>query len=189
METAKYLAIFLQAASVSILAMNFAGIKAKSLPRIVQPLFLVPWYFYAALFVALLVLGITTRETIRKIGNAPPAPPALQKIDTVPYRDVNWDILAPAQHPLEKPADYIRRLPTIGEVGIPPKCPKCGVGLEETGSLLFWHRWRCVACGFTKRNRDPFAAEAVRAGLIWRRKADAAAEAAAAAPAQAEQRT
>lgn len=178
MEIAKYVAICLQAASVSILALNFAGIRAESLPRILQPLFLVPWYFYAALFIILLGAVITTKEKIRQIGNAPPAPPALHKVDTVEYQGVNWDILAPAQHPAEKPADYARRLPHIGEVRIPPKCPKCGVELEETKSMMFWHRWRCVACGFKKRNRDPYVTEAVRAGKIWRGKAEAAAEAA-----------
>jgi len=184
MEIAKYVAICLQAASVCILALNFGGIRAESLPRILQPLLLVPWYFYAALFIVLLAVGITTREKIRQIGNAPPAPPSLHKVDLVEYRGVTWDILAPAQHPLEKPADYAQRLPTIGEVRIPPKCPKCGVELEETKSMLFWHLWRCVSCGFRKRNRDSYVTEAVRAGKIWRGRAETAAEAGASIPAE-----
>ena len=183
MEIAKYAAVCLQAISVSILGMTFLGIRSDAVPRIVQPLFLVPWYVYVVLFVILLVVVITTKETIRQIGNAPPAPPALQRIDTVPYRDVNWDILAPAQHPKESAADYARRLPGIAEVRIPPKCPKCGIELEEKKAMLFGHIWQCVSCGFKKRNRDTFTIEAGRAGKIWKGRVEADAGAAAAAPA------
>lgn len=185
MEIAKYAAVCLQAISVSILGMTFLGIKSDTVPRIVQPLFLVPWYVYVVLFVILLVVIITTKETIRQIGDAPPAPPTLHRIDTVAYRDVNWDILAPAQHPKESAADYARRLPGIAEIRIPPKCPKCGIELEEKKALLFGHIWQCVSCGYKKRNRDTFTTEAGRAGKIWKGKLEAdpsAAVAAAAAP-------
>jgi ribosomal protein L37AE/L43A len=185
MEIAKYAAVCLQAISVSILGMTFLGIKSEAVPRIVQPLFLVPWYAYVALVLVLLVVVVTTREKIRQITDAPPPPPALRKIDTVSYKDVNWEILAPEQHPKESAADYARRLPGIAEVRIPPKCPKCAVELEERKALLFGHIWQCVSCGFRKRNRETFPAEAARAGKIWKGKAeaDAAAAAAAAAPA------
>jgi hypothetical protein len=184
MEIAKYTAVLLQAVSVSILGMTFLGIKSEAVPRILQPLFLIPWYVLVLLFLVLLVIIITTKEKIRQIASAPPAPPTLQKIDTVAYQGVNWDILAPAQHPLESPADYAKRLPGIGEVKITPRCPKCGVELEEKKGMLFGHIWRCVSCGFSKRNRDPFPVEAGRAGKIWKGKAEADA-AAAVAPAPA----
>ena len=180
METAKYAALGLQALSVTILGLNFAGVRVDALPGIIQPLFLVPWYAYVVLFLALLVIVITTKEKIRQIGSAPPAPPVLQKIDAVAYQGVTWDMFAPARHPLEKPADYTRRLPMAGEARYPPKCPKCGVELEEKKGLLFGHNWRCVACGFKKRSMDPFSLEAERAEKIWRAKAEADAVAAAA---------
>ena len=69
--------------------------------------------------------GAAKLEAIRQIGSAPPAPPALLKVDAVAYQGVTWDIFAPARHPLEKPADYTRRLPMAGEARYPPKCPKC----------------------------------------------------------------
>lgn len=178
MEIAKYAAVCLQAVSVSILGMTFLGIRSDMVPRIVQPLFLVPWYGYVVLFVILLGVIITTGQKIRMIANAPPAPPALHRIDTVSYKGVNWDILAPAQHPQETAANYAQRLPGIAEVRIPPKCPKCGIELEERKAMLFGYIWQCVSCGFTKRNRDTFATEAVRAGKIWRGKAEADAAAA-----------
>jgi hypothetical protein len=185
MEVGKNLALCLQALSVTILGLNFAGVRAESLPRFLQPLFLIPWYAYVALIVALLAVFITQKEKIKQIGSAPPAPPALQKIDAVAFQGVTWDIFAPVRHPLEKPADYARRLPTAGEARYPPKCPKCGVELEEKKGLLFGYNWRCVACGFKKRNREPFSIEAERAEKIWRAKAeaDAAALAAGAVPA------
>ena len=181
MEIAKNAALCLQALSVAILGLNFAGVKAESLPRIIQPLFLIPWYAYIVLIVALLAVVITQKEKIKLIGSAPPAPPALQKVDTITYKDVTWDIVAPTRHPREKPDDYARRLPTIGEARIPPKCPKCGVVLEETKGMLYGHIWRCVSCGFKKRTRDSFFVEGGRAEKIWRGKAEAAATAAAAA--------
>ncbi|OPX64570.1 MULTISPECIES: zf-TFIIB domain-containing protein [unclassified Methanoregula] len=183
MEIAKYAAVCLQAISVSILGMTFLGIRSDAVPRIVQPLFLVPWYVYVVLFLILLVVVITTKEKIRQIGNAPPAPPALQRIDTISYRNVNWDILAPAQHPKESAADYARRLPGIAEIRIPPKCPKCGIELEERKAMLFGHIWQCVSCGFTKRNRDTFTTEAGRAAKVWKGKVEAGAAAAGAAAA------
>ncbi len=174
MEITKYAALTLQALSVTILGLNFAGVRVDALPRILQPLFLIPWYAYVVLFLVLLAVVITTKEKIRQIGSTPPAPPALQKIDTVSYKDVTWDIVAPAQHPRETPEDYARRLPTIGEARIPPKCPKCGVQLEERKGII-WYNWLCVSCDFSKRSRDPFFTEGGRAEKIWRGKAEAAA--------------
>jgi uncharacterized Zn finger protein (UPF0148 family) len=173
MEIGKNLALCLQALSVTILGLNFAGVRAESLPRIIQPLFLIPWYAYVVLIIALLAVFITQKEKIKQIGSTPPAPPALQKIDAVAYQGVTWDIFAPVQHPHEQPADYARRLPRAGEARYPPKCPKCGVELEEKKGLLFGHNWRCVACGYKKRNKDPFSVEAERAEKIWRAKAEA----------------
>jgi len=173
MEIGKNLALCLQALSVTILGLNFAGVRAESLPRIIQPLFLIPWYAYVVLIIALLAVFITQKEKIKQIGIAPPAPPALQKIDAVAYLGVTWDIFAPVKHPHEQPADYARRLPRAGEARYPPKCPKCGVELEEKKGLLFGYNWTCVACGYKKRNKDPFSIEAERAEKIWRAKAEA----------------
>jgi hypothetical protein len=175
----KNVAVILQALSVTILGLNFAGVKAEALPRILQPIFLIPWYYYVVFIIALLVFFITQKEKIKQIGNPLPAPPALQKIDTVSYKDVTWDIVAPARHPRETPEDYARRLPTIGEARIPPKCPKCGVQLEEKKGMI-WYNWQCVSCGFKKRSRDTFFTDGGRAEKIWRGKAEAAATAAAA---------
>jgi hypothetical protein len=180
MEIAKNVALVLQALSVTILGLNFAGVKAETLPRILQPLFLIPWYAYVVLIVALLAVFITQKDKIGQIGSTRPAPPALQKIDAVEYLGVTWDIVAPARHPREKPEDYARRLPTIGEARIPPKCPKCGVQLEEKKGMIYGHIWRCVSCGFKKRTRDPFFTEGGRAEKIWRGKAEVAATAVAA---------
>jgi hypothetical protein len=178
MDIAKSAALCLQALSVSILGLSFAGIKADSLPRFLQPLFIIPWYAYVILFVALIAVVITQKEKIRQIGSSPSPPPALQKVDAVQYQGVRWDIHAPPRQTLEKQADYAKRLPDIGEVKIPPKCPKCGVELEEKKGLVYGYIWRCVACGYKKRNRDSFSTEADRAGKIWRGKAGAAAAAA-----------
>ena len=179
MDFTKNAALLLQALAVSILGLNFAGVKADTLPRILQPLFLIPWYLYVLLFVALLVVVVTQKDRIKQIGSAPPTPPALQKVDAVAYQGVTWDIVAPARHPLEKPADYARRLPAIGEARSPPKCPKCGVELEEKEGWIYGYIWRCVACGFSRRDRDTFLIEAGRAEKIWRAKAESDAAAAA----------
>jgi hypothetical protein len=59
MEIAKNAALCLQALSVAILGLNFAGVRAESLPRILQPLFLIPWYAQVILIVGLLAVVIT----------------------------------------------------------------------------------------------------------------------------------
>jgi hypothetical protein len=183
MDITKSAALLLQALAVSILGLNFAGVRADTLPRILQPLFLIPWYLYVLLFAGLLVVVITQKEKIRQIGSAPPAPPVLQKVDAIPYQGVTWDIVSPARHPRETPADYARRLPMIGEARIPPKCAKCGVELEEKEGWIYGYVWRCIACGFSRRNRDKFFIEAGRAEKIWRAKAEANAAAMAVTPA------
>ncbi|MFA5268783.1 MAG: hypothetical protein WC379_12505 [Methanoregula sp.] len=173
MEIGKNLALCLQALSVTILGLNFAGVRPDSLPGIIRPLFLVPWYAYVILIVVLLVVVVTQKERIKqKIGSA--TAPVLHKIDSIAYQDVTWDIVAPAQNTLEKQADYARRLPTIGEARIPPRCPKCGVELEEKKGLIYGYIWKCVSCGFKKRDKDSFFTEAGRAEKIWRAKAAAA---------------
>jgi hypothetical protein len=172
MEIGKNLALCLQALSVTILGLNFAGVRPDSLPGIIRPLFLIPWYAYIILIVALLVVVITQKEKIKqKIGSA--TAPVLHKVDTIAYQDITWDIVAPPQNTLEKQADYAKRLPTIGEARIPPKCPKCGVELEEKKNLILGYTWKCVSCGFKKRSRDTFFTEAGRAEKIWRAKAAA----------------
>jgi hypothetical protein len=173
MEIGKNLALCLQALSVTILGLNFAGVRPDSLPGIIRPLFLVPWYAYVILIAALLVVVITQKEKIKqKIGST--TAPVLHKVDTITYQDVTWDIVAPPQNTLEKQADYAKRLPTIGEARIPPRCPKCNVELEEKKNLILGYTWKCVACGHSKRDRDSFFTEAGRAEKIWRGKAGAA---------------
>lgn len=182
MEIGKNLALCLQALSVTILGLNFAGVRPESLPGIIRPLFLVPWYAYVILIAALLVVIITQKEKIKqKIGSA--TAPVLHKIDSIAYQDVDWDIVAPAQNTLEKQADYAKRLPTIGEARIPPRCPKCGIELEEKKGFIYGYIWKCISCGFKKRNRDSFFTDAGRAEKIWRGRAGAAAAAGTAAPA------
>ena len=179
MEIAKNVALFFQAVSVSILGLTFLGIKAEAVPRIVQPLFLIPWYAYVILIVVLLVVVVTQKEKIKqKIGSA--TAPVLHKIDSIAYQDVDWDIVAPAQNTLEKQADYAKRLPTIGEARIPPRCPKCGIELEEKKGFIYGYIWKCISCGFKKRNRDSFFTDAGRAEKIWRGRAEAALKAPAA---------
>jgi ribosomal protein L37AE/L43A len=96
---------------------------------------------------------------------------------------VTWDIRTLPRHTLEKRGAYAKRLSGIGEVKSPPKCPKCGVELEEKKGFLYGYIWKCVACGFSKRNRDSFSTDAGRAEKIWRGRTEAAAAAAATATA------
>jgi ribosomal protein L37AE/L43A len=172
MDIAKNAALFLQALAVSILGLTFAGVKADSLPMILQPLFFIPWYLYMLLFVGLLVVVITQKEKLVHITSTTPVP-ELKKVGDIEYQGVKWDIRAPPQRTLEKQADYAKRLPDIIEVKIPPRCPKCGVELEEKKGLIYGHIWRCVSCGYAKRNKDAFSVEAGRAEKIWRGKAEA----------------
>jgi sulfopyruvate decarboxylase subunit beta len=122
--------------------------------------------------IELLAIAAGFRFTIKAQTDAELATaPVLHKVDTIAYQDVTWDIVAPPQNTLEKQADYAKRLPTIGEARIPPKCPKCGVELEEKKNLILGYSWKCVSCGFKKRSRDTFFIEAGRAEKIWRAKA------------------
>jgi hypothetical protein len=44
-------------------------------------------------------------------------------------------------------------LPPEAYVDEPPRCPKCGLGVEETHSWL-GYTWRCPECGLRRRSRS-----------------------------------
>lgn len=91
-----------------------------------------------------------------------------QTVGVVEHAGVKWDIVAPKPSTFEIESDYVSRLPKMIDVSTPPKCPSCGVELEETKSRIYDYIWKCVGCGFSKRNKDSFYTESIRALRIWK---------------------
>lgn len=85
-------------------------------------------------------------------------------IGKLPYKNVIWDILIPAElQPSQSSASDI-------EIGTPPRCPKCQTEIEEKRSFWKGFIWICVRCGFRKRNKDSYYSEADRAEKIAKRE-------------------
>jgi len=86
------------------------------------------------------------------------------------YAGVVWRVRAPALPVPWESFNSSRISPSSIEIEIPPRCPKCETELEESHS--FWRRyiWKCVRCGFQKRNRDSYYREEDRVEKIARRE-------------------
>jgi ribosomal protein L37AE/L43A len=56
------------------------------------------------------------------------------------------------------------------DIDTPPRCPKCETEIEQTRSFWGGYVWKCVKCGFQKRNRESYYREGERAEKIARRE-------------------
>lgn len=87
-------------------------------------------------------------------------------IGKLDYAGVVWRVRTPA------PASWEYFNPSTSSIKVetPPLCPKCETELEESRSFWRGYVWRCVGCGFQKRNRDSYYREAERAEKLARRE-------------------
>jgi ribosomal protein L37AE/L43A len=86
------------------------------------------------------------------------------------YAGVVWRVREPASPVPWEPFNSSRISPSSIEVEIPPRCPKCETELEESHSFWGGYIWKCVMCGFQKRNRDSYYREKDRVEKIARRE-------------------
>jgi ribosomal protein L37AE/L43A len=91
---------------------------------------------------------------------------AIGKLD---YAGLIWRISAPSPAPWESfnPSNIS---PSRIEADTPPRCPKCETEIEESHNFLGGYVWKCVRCGFRKRNKNSFYKEVDRAEKIARRE-------------------
>jgi hypothetical protein len=150
------------------LLIQFFAIKPENLPKLLQPLFIIPLYWYVIIILLCIIIYLTRRKKIPDFPVAAFYRGSLQNVGRIRYQDVDWDVQAPSPRTYESPAEYEKRLPDIIEVNIPPMCPICGVELEEKKGLIYGYVWKCADCGFTKRNKDSYYTEYKRAEKIWK---------------------
>jgi len=75
-----------------------------------------------------------------------------ETIHKIKYAGVVWHVRVPVQASTFK-RRVVLTLDSL-DIEIPPRCPDCETKLEETKSFWWWYVWKCVNCGFHKRNRD-----------------------------------
>lgn len=89
------------------------------------------------------------------------------------YAGVIWEVRVPKPDPYFS-AYFSKGVPRISpseiDIATPPRCPNCGTELEQSRSFFIGYVWKCVRCGFKKRNRDSFFGEAERVERIARRE-------------------
>jgi hypothetical protein len=90
------------------------------------------------------------------------------KVGHMPYQGVLWVVRLPAP-PRWGLAPQEAPLPADVDVSAHPRCPLCGTELEESKSFWGGYNWKCVGCGFSKRNRETFYTEASRVERLARR--------------------
>ena len=80
-----------------------------------------------------------------------------ETIYKIEHAGVIWNVRVPVQASTFKR----RKVPTLDDldIEIPPRCPKCSTKLEEIKSFWCGYVWKCVNCGFHKRNRDDWFKE------------------------------
>jgi ribosomal protein L37AE/L43A len=84
------------------------------------------------------------------------------------YAGVIWIVRAPKPpwHQLDAEPISVDDL----ELQTPPRCPKCETEIEQTQSFWGGYIWKCVRCGFKKRNSESYYREEERAKKIARRE-------------------
>jgi ribosomal protein L37AE/L43A len=173
MDTAKTISLFFQSITVVLALLSYFKINSEDLPQILQSILSVPSFVYVVLFLIFLIFYLTRKENVRHVPRIVAIGRDLQKVGEVEYKGVKWDVRAPAPSHYDTQLEYEKRLPDMIDVKKPPKCPKCGVGLEEKKSRIYGYIWKCVGCGFSKRNIDSFYAESERAERIWKAACEA----------------
>ena len=116
------------------------------------------WVILAIIFIPWIVFAIHHRIKHLQKENWSPRPLRFEPsggwetIYKVEHAGVVWNVRVPVQASTFKR----REVPTLNalDIEIPPRCPDCGTELEETKSFWGWYVWKCVNCGFRKRNRD-----------------------------------
>jgi len=91
------------------------------------------------------------------------------ELDEIRYKEVIWRTRTPAPG-IGGSFDPKELSPDAIQVQTPPRCPECQTEIEESHSFWGGYLWRCVQCGFMKRNRDSFYREFRRAERIAQRK-------------------
>jgi ribosomal protein L37AE/L43A len=161
------ISVVLALISAAVAILSYLSIKPENVPQIIQPFLIVPWYGYVILFLIFIIIHLMRKKKGRRFPLVVMGQD-LEKVGTIDYSGVKWDVRAPVPSMYESPSSYENRLSDIIRVKIPPKCPKCGVELEERNTFFGGYLWSCVGCGFSKVNPVSFYTEAQRAERLWR---------------------
>ena len=91
-----------------------------------------------------------------------------KNIGKLEYAGVLWRLRAPGPETFKNfdPSDVS---PSDIEAEIPPRCPKCETELEQSNNFFGGYIWKCVNCGFEKKNKYSYYKESDRVEKIARR--------------------
>lgn len=86
-----------------------------------------------------------------------------KEIAELVHKDVIWIVRVPKSCFSINSCDEIN-------VDSTPRCPECKTKLEQSDSFFGGYIWKCVYCGFNKRNKDSWYKESERAKKIAQRE-------------------
>jgi len=132
------------------------------------------WITLAIIF-AFWILVIVIRTRIKHLHKESQSPISIisipyggwRNVGKLKYADVIWIVRAPATPWYELDPKPITSQDL--DIDIPPRCPECETEIEQTQSFWGGYIWKCVKCGFQKRNRESYYREEERAKKIARR--------------------
>lgn len=133
------------------------------------------WITLAIIFALWILVSIIRRRMkhLHKEGHSPISIISVpnggwRNIGKLEYADVIWIVRAPAPPWYELNPEPITSHDL--DIDTPPRCPKCETEIEQTQSFWGGYIWKCVNCGFQKRNRESYYKEEERAKKIAGRK-------------------
>lgn len=132
------------------------------------------WIMLLIIF-ALWILVIAIRFRIKHLREGGYSPISIisvphggwRNIGKLKYADVVWIVRAPTPPWYELDPKPIT--PHDLDIDTPPRCPKCETEIEQTQGFWGGYIWKCVKCGFKKRNPKSYYREEERAKKIARR--------------------
>lgn len=146
-------------------ALTYFNIGPESLLNIISSL---PWYIYTIIFLICVIILIILNPNLIYRNKQTPSPILgfgipKTKFAKYTYKSVIWDVLAPEKGWYDSHSEYLARIQDDLSVVSAPKCPKCGVELEQKKNFFPGYTWHCIGCGYTIKNKDSFITESIRA--------------------------
>jgi len=78
------------------------------------------------------------------------------KIGEYPYKGVIWVVQTPAETSWRGGIELSRIKIEEIDIDTPPRCPICKTEIEEYHNFFGGYIWKCVSCGFKKRNKESY---------------------------------
>jgi len=120
---------------------------------VILVIILIPWAVYAIHHRIKHIVG--ENWSLKPLRWQPPE--GWETINNIKHAGVIWHVRVPIRTSTFRG----KEVPTLNDldIEIPPRCPDCDTKLKQAKRFWWGYIWKCVKCGFCKRNRDDWFTE------------------------------